>query len=92
MLNLRFSDPQHKIEMHQQLEETSRMVASFISNKRAMSLSGTDGPPALSDRYGVESRHRPNVTKSTRMTQLRHQPASYVAAAKRGSAPIKVLV
>jgi hypothetical protein len=25
MINLRFSDPQHKIEMHQELEEIARM-------------------------------------------------------------------
>ena len=32
MINLRFSDPQHKIEMHQELEEIARMWESLAAS------------------------------------------------------------
>jgi len=45
MLNLRFSDPQHKIEMHQQLEETAKMGESLAAAALQPKLPALDSPP-----------------------------------------------
>jgi hypothetical protein len=45
MLNLRFSDPQHKIEMHQQLEETTRMWESLAAAALTLELPAIESPP-----------------------------------------------
>ena len=44
MLNLRFSDPQHKIEMHQQLEETARMWESLAASALKPELPAIESP------------------------------------------------
>jgi len=45
MLNLRFSDPQHKIEMHQQLEQTARMWESLAASVLKPELPAIESPP-----------------------------------------------
>jgi len=45
MLNLRFSDPQHKIEMHQQLEVTARMWESLAASAFKPELPAIESPP-----------------------------------------------
>ena len=45
MLNLRFSDPQHKIEMHQQLKETARMWESLAASALQPELPAIESPP-----------------------------------------------
>ena len=44
MLNLRFSDPQHKIKMHQQLEETARMWESLAASALTLELPVIESP------------------------------------------------
>jgi hypothetical protein len=45
MLNLRISDPQHTIEMHQQLEETAKMWESLVASALKPELPAIESPP-----------------------------------------------
>ena len=44
MLNLRFSDPQHKIEMHQELEEIAMMWESLAASALTLELPVIESP------------------------------------------------
>jgi hypothetical protein len=44
MINLGFSDPQHKIEMHQELEETARMWESLAASALTLELPVIESP------------------------------------------------
>jgi hypothetical protein len=44
MINLRFSDPQHKIEMHQELEEIARMWESLAASALTLELPVVESP------------------------------------------------
>jgi len=46
MINLRFSDPQHKIEMHQELEEIARMWESLAASTLELPVIESLAPPA----------------------------------------------
>jgi hypothetical protein len=57
MLNLRLTDPEHKIEMHRELEATADMWESLARSVLTPELPAIEGPPlsATQDR-GVEER------------------------------------
>jgi hypothetical protein len=45
MINLRFSDPEHKIEMHRELEVTGQMWESRAASVSEPELPTIEGPP-----------------------------------------------
>jgi hypothetical protein len=44
MINLRFSDPQHKIEMHQELEDIARIWESLAASALTLELPVIESP------------------------------------------------
>jgi hypothetical protein len=57
MLHLQFSDPEHQIEMHRELEETARIWESLARSVLTPELPAIESPPlSATEDSGIEER------------------------------------
>ena len=90
MINLRFSDPQHKIEMHQELEEIARMWESLAASALTLELPVIESPAlSATENSGPMIREPCNITSDTKTSNTQFVTPSYRRNGSKASGRIR---